>query len=326
MKARAYVESTLRASLLLALGCVAATPASAGEWSDPQGDVTLPNADAISGSATVFEGMVDLRVRFAAPPFLGPETTVIGWCFDTDQSVATGTTCGSRAHIGGEAAIDVDGRPGALSTCNFVLSVGHGTGESSMELDHYSSLWYDPDTYTVRLLVPLSIISDGASFNYSVDVAFGGSFGANERAPDSPDFGAPGGFFSSDGGPLPAFGGSLLCTRELVPIDIRPDNDLNVVNPRSHGRIAVAVLTTEAFDATTLFWFTARFGPTGTEAEPLDSALEDIDRDGDVDLVLTYDVAQTGIRCGDDTATLKAYGPDRHGVQGTAPIRTVGCP
>ena len=326
MKTGAWDDAMLRASLLLALACVVAMPASAGEWTDPQGDVTLPNADAISGSATVFEGMVDLRVRFAAPPFPETATTVLGWCFDTDQDVATGTTCGSGVYIGGDAGVGVDGRPGALSTCNFVMAVGHGTAESNMELDHYSGLWYDPATYTVRVLIPLSFITDDVAFRYAVTVDFGGSFGANERTPDSPDFGAPGGFFSSDEGPFPSFGGSPLCTRAAVPIDVRPDNDLNIVSPRSRGPIAVAVLTTEAFDATTLFWFTARFGPTGTEAEPLDFSLGDIDRDGDVDLVLTYDVAQTGIRCGDDTATLKAYGPDRSGVQGSAPIRTVGCP
>jgi hypothetical protein len=326
MKAHAFVKATLRAAFLLALGCLAANPAPAGDWFDPQGDVTLPNADVVSGSATVFEGVLDLRLRFAAPPFPETTTTNIVWCFDTDRSASTGTACGSAAYIGADAWVHLDGRPGALSTCNFVLAVSHGTAASTMELDHYSTFWYDPETFTVRLLVPLSFISADPSFHYAVNVAFGGSFGANESAPDSPDFGVTGGFFSSDEGPLPPFGGSLWCTRETVPIDIQPDNDLNIVAPESHGPIAVAVLTTEAFDAATLFWFTARFGPTGTEAVPLDFALEDVDGDGDVDLVLTFNTAQTGIRCGDQSATLTAYGENRHGVQGTAPIRTVGCP
>lgn len=295
----------------------------ATEWTDPSGDAALPNADIVSGSVTVFEGMADFRLRFAAPPFPETATQNIGWCLDTDRNAATGTACGSSEYLGIDGGLDLDGRPGALATCNFVVAAGRGTADSTVEIDHYSSVWYDPATYTIRILIPQSVFSDDSSFHYAVTQAVGG--GGGENVPASPDFGAPGGFFSSDEGPLPPFAGSLLCTRETVQIDVQPGRDPNIVSPKSHGRIAVAVLTSETFDATTLFWFTARFGATGTEAEPLDSTLEDADGDGDVDLVLTYDIMQTGIRCGDGTSTLKAYGEARHGVQGTAPIRTVGC-
>jgi hypothetical protein len=318
MKILSLVEAVSRTSLLLALGCLAAASAAAAEWSDPEGDVASSRADIVAGSATGFNGMADLRLRFAGPPF----EANVGWVFDTDRNPATSSF---PTNIGADAALSIDGRFDALATCNFVMSVSHGLAVNTFEIDHYSAFWYDPETYTVRVLVPLSLITDDPSFNYAVTASFSGSGGGNESAPDAPDFSVPGGFFTSEEGPLPDFGGSLWCTRETVPIDIQPDNPRNVINLQRHGQISVAVLTTGTFDATTLFWFTALFGPTGTEAEPLSSAYEDADHDGDLDLVLTYDLAETGLRCGDKTATLKAYGEARHGVQGTGPILTVGC-
>src|SRR5262245_23807473 len=324
MKFRTYLVAILRFCVWLVLACLAAAQIFAADWTDPQGDVSLPNADLISGSATIVGDMLDLRVRFAAPPFPGTATSVVSWCLDTDQNASTGGACGYGTYLGADAWVQVDGR--MLSTCNFVIGAGRGTGNSTVEFDHYEMFWYDPATLTVRILVPLSVVSDTASpFNYAVEDSFGGSGGANGRAPTSPAFGSPGGFFTSDDGTAPPFEGPLWCTRETVSIDIQPSNPRNIVNLKAQGRVSVAVLTTESFDAATLFPSSALFGPTGTEAEPIDSSLTDVDRDGDLDLLLSYNVADTGIQCGQETATLKAYGEYRHGVQGTAPIRTIGC-
>jgi len=60
-------------------------------------------------------------------------------------------------------------------------------------------------------------------------------------------------------------------------IDIRPGGGVNPVNPRSRGTLAVAVLTTEDLDASTLDVGTIRFGP-GAEA-PVSYTLEDVNHD-----------------------------------------------
>jgi hypothetical protein len=172
-------------------------------WKDPAGDVTLPHADILSGSATVAEGMVDLRVQFLMPPFPTAATHHITWCLDTDQNGATGGACGFGTFLGADRGFTLFGSLGALSTCDFSF------GGNVPGLDPSAHLWFDPATKTLRLLFPLSLIADNGAFNYAVESAFGGSGGTNDRAPNAVDFGSPGTFFTSHTGALLPFHGSL---------------------------------------------------------------------------------------------------------------------
>lgn len=114
-----------------------------------------------------------------------------------------------------------------------------------------------------------------------------------------------------------------------VSLDVKPGGFPNSLNPASKGRIPVAILTTDAsdntetFDATTVDPATVRFGPAGAEA--VHSSLEDVDGDGDTDLVLHFKTQDTGIRCGDTAVTLTGETFDGLELQGTDAIRTVGC-
>ena len=56
----------------------------------------------------------------------------------------------------------------------------------------------------------------------------------------------------------------------VVPIDIKPGNKQNSTNPGSKGVIAVAILSTESFDATTVDPHTVLFGPSREEDEGFD--------------------------------------------------------
>lgn len=110
-----------------------------------------------------------------------------------------------------------------------------------------------------------------------------------------------------------------------IAIDIKPATFPNRVNPQNRGRIAVAILTTDAFDATAVDPTTVLFGATGIEAAPVHSAMEDADGDGDTDLVLHFITRDTGITCGDDFASLTGAlfaGPK---ITGSDSIETVGC-
>jgi hypothetical protein len=64
------------------------------------------------------------------------------------------------------------------------------------------------------------------------------------------------------------------------PVDI----SISSINLRSRGRTPVAVLTTEEFDAATIDPATVRFAG----AAPVHYALEDMDGDGDEDLILHF--------------------------------------
>jgi hypothetical protein len=116
-----------------------------------------------------------------------------------------------------------------------------------------------------------------------------------------------------------------------VKIDIKPDDFPNSINPRSRGRIAVAIVTTgppdnvPTFDATSVEPTTVRFGATGTEAAPVHTELEDVDHDGDMDLLLLFKTQETGIKCGNTSATVTGETLDGKKFAGTDSIRTVGC-
>jgi hypothetical protein len=115
-----------------------------------------------------------------------------------------------------------------------------------------------------------------------------------------------------------------LAVQQII-IDIKPGNFPNSINPKSKGKIPVAILTTDSFDATTVDSTTVLFGTTGTEAAPVQSALEDVDGDGDTDMILHFNTQDTGIACGDASASLTGETFGEQMIEGSDSINTVGC-
>jgi hypothetical protein len=86
----------------------------------------------------------------------------------------------------------------------------------------------------------------------------------------------------------------------VVAIDIRPDSDVNAVNPKSRGVVPVVLFGSDDFDVTQVDPSTLAFGPDGAGlAHRNGPHLEDVDADGNLDLVLHHRMAATGIG-GDD--------------------------
>jgi hypothetical protein len=119
--------------------------------------------------------------------------------------------------------------------------------------------------------------------------------------------------------------GQLICPKKRVSIDIKPGSFPNSINPRSRGVIPVAILTTATFDATTVDPTTVFFGKTGTEAAPVHFAFEDVDQDGDTDMILHFNTQDTGIQCGDTSASLTGETFSGQALEGSDSIKTVGC-
>jgi uncharacterized delta-60 repeat protein len=110
-----------------------------------------------------------------------------------------------------------------------------------------------------------------------------------------------------------------------VAIDIKPGSSPNTINPKSNGVIPVAILTTESFDATLVEPQSVRFGPKGAREAHQKGYLEDVNHDGEPDLVLHFRTQNTGIKCGDTSASLTGATLDGVPIQGTGSIKTVGC-
>ena len=109
-----------------------------------------------------------------------------------------------------------------------------------------------------------------------------------------------------------------------VEIDIKPGSEPNSINPRSRGKIPVAILTTDTFDASTVDPSMVLFGASGSEGAPVQSALEDVDGDGDIDMILHFKTQETGIQYGDTSASLTGGTTDGQIIQGSNCIKTVG--
>jgi YVTN family beta-propeller protein len=134
-----------------------------------------------------------------------------------------------------------------------------------------------------------------------------------------------------EAGPFPQNVISVIDISDLCPsaihvdIDIKPGSDPAPIDPKSNGRIPVAILTTDTFDATTVDPSTVRFGANGTEVPAVQSALEDVNSDGRTDMILQFNTQGTGIACGDTSALLTGETQSRQAITGTDAIQTVGC-
>jgi len=104
-----------------------------------------------------------------------------------------------------------------------------------------------------------------------------------------------------------------------VEIDIKPGSYPNSINLKSKGRIPVAILTTEDFDASTVIPETVVFAG----ASPVHYALDDVDDDGDYDLILHFKTQDTDIMPEDTEACLTAETDDGVRVGGCDSIRVV---
>lgn len=117
-----------------------------------------------------------------------------------------------------------------------------------------------------------------------------------------------------------------------VAIEVKPDGDPNSVNPHSMGVIPVAIVSTSTaageaidFDAWDVDPWTVLFGPSNAVITHANSHAEDVDGDGDIDMVLHFKIQETGIACGDTEVTLTGETTGGEAIEGRDSIITVGC-
>jgi hypothetical protein len=109
----------------------------------------------------------------------------------------------------------------------------------------------------------------------------------------------------------------------LPRIDVKPGDALNRIDLENDGELRVAILTTRGFDAGGVDPGSARLGADG--ARPEQTVIRDVDGDGDLDQVLTFNIRQIGIQCADTYLSLTGRTADRRAFTGSDFINPSGC-
>ena len=102
-------------------------------------------------------------------------------------------------------------------------------------------------------------------------------------------------------------------------LDIKPGSDPNSINLKSKGVVPVAVLSDDNFDATTIDPDTVEFAG----ASPLRWAIEDVDGDGDMDMVFHFKTPELGLDESSTDATLSGEDQDGTSFDCTDKVRIV---
>jgi len=241
-------------------------------------------------TASVFNNPVDALFWGsipANPSFFG-EAYLTGNSFPWDKSQRASTW----------------GTDGGVETARTITD-GHRYYELKIPLDSIGASWGDT--------IGLKIQARGGQYTSQADPQVVNFF------PDMPDGITP---IRSD--TRVEFPGNFylltLAPQEIeVEIDIKPGSDPNSINLGSKGVVPVAVLTTDDFDAGSVDPTTVKFAG----ALPLRWAMEDVDGDGDMDLLFHFKTQELGLNGDSTEATLTGTTTDGTPIQGTDTVNIV---
>jgi hypothetical protein len=117
--------------------------------------------------------------------------------------------------------------------------------------------------------------------------------------------------------------GSYIEVTKEIDIDVKPGSNINPINLKSNGVIPVAILTTPNFDAAEVDLSSIKFGTGETRENHSEGHYEDVDYDGDEDLVLHFKAEETGLVIGDTYACLTGQTTDGTAIRGCDPVQIV---
>jgi murein DD-endopeptidase MepM/ murein hydrolase activator NlpD len=133
-------------------------------------------------------------------------------------------------------------------------------------------------------------------------------------------------------GAIPSQGYGIEFTEtEIIPfipiaIDIKPDSYPNSINSGAQGFLPVAILTTSSFDASTVDPVTLKLAGVGVQAKGKSEnlgVLQDVDVDGDLDLVVHFKIDELGLAEGINKLKLIGYTYEGVLIKGSDSVRVV---
>jgi hypothetical protein len=127
----------------------------------------------------------------------------------------------------------------------------------------------------------------------------------------------------ADAGCINGTAGVLLNSILSVRIEVRHGGPVGRVNVGSHARLRVVLFASNDFEVTRVDPATVRFGPAG--AVPVRIRIEDVDRDGRLDVTFHFVAHESGIACGDSAAALTGLTEEGLRFRGTDSLVTTGC-
>jgi len=109
-------------------------------------------------------------------------------------------------------------------------------------------------------------------------------------------------------------------TYRLVDIDVKPGSEPNSINLKSKGVTPVAILSDQFFDARKVIIGSVLFAG----AESLKGKFEDVDKDGDLDLMLHFETQSLNLNPVDTETVLTGELNDGTLIKGSDSVRIVG--
>ena len=120
--------------------------------------------------------------------------------------------------------------------------------------------------------------------------------------------------------------GQPCSTSISVTIDIKPGSSSNPVNPKSNGMLQVVVFGSPGLDTIQIDVAGLRMGVNGLEAAPHKNySFQDVNLDGDTDLVLHFRIPETGITCTTNQLLMTGQMLSGLPLTGSDIVTPVGC-
>ena len=126
--------------------------------------------------------------------------------------------------------------------------------------------------------------------------------------------------------PYEAWDGGTLTMAGLVQdgsLRVRPSGGSPDVNIKSGGGVSVVLYSNDNLDATQAT--NLAFGPAGAGIMHPAAHVSDVDGDGLDDLTMHFQQRNTGLACGDTSATLTGETGDGYAFSTSATVNVVGC-